>query len=259
MNNNYENTPSFYNNEEYFNKYLGQTSYYTKLQDVVDKIITLTRPDRVLELGSALGTTSIKLAEKYPDISFVGTDIRLDIVDLALKSTSNQTNISFFAEDMCDTVKSRLDEYDLIFLLYSFHHILDPLDKKVEFLLNCFNNMKSGSYLLILETFLLEDIGNLEREQSILDLWRLRSEEGYASTYWNALQELTEEGLEFAGRVAKTSRDEEYEAGKLVHERKDEYLVKFSWLKSIAKEMGFEIVIAEPVNALYEKAILLRK
>ena len=259
MGNDYKNTPSFYNNEEYFNKYLGRTSYYLNLQNVVDKIVALTKPGKVLELGAALGATSIKLARNYPDVLFVGADLRPDVVELAQKSVIDQNNISFFAEDMCDTVKRELDEYDLIFLLYSFHHILDPLDRKVEFLEDCYKNMRKGSYLLIMETFLPEELNGIKEEQPILDLWKLRAEEGYASTYWAALQELTEEGLNFANKVAATSGKEESEAGNHVYRREDEYLIKFSWLKEKAEKSGFKVVIAEPVNCLFEKAILLKK
>lgn len=257
--NDYKNTPSFYNNAEYFNKYLGRTSYYINLQNVVDKIVKLTKPDKVLELGASLGTTSIKLAKSYPDTFFVGADLRPEVVELAQKSVSNRSNISFFAEDMCETVEKPLDEYGLIFMLYSFHHILDPLDRKVKFLEDCYKNMRRDSYLLILETFLPEEINEVKEEQPILNLWKLRAEEGYASTYWAALQELTEEGLDFANKVATISGRDESEAGNHVYRREDEYLIKFSWLKEKAKQSGFKVVIAEPVNCLYEKAILLRK
>ena len=259
MGNNYIETPSFYNNEEYFKKYLGQTSYYTNLQNIVKKIISLIEPNNVLELGAALGTTSIQLAKKYPDISFTGTDLREDVVALAKEASSNIDNITFFSEDMCETVKKPLNKYDLIFLLYSFHHIEDPLYRKEEFLKNCFENMKEGSYLFILETFLPEELDNNKKEQAILDLWKIRANEGYASTYWTALQGLDKEGLEFAKKVALTSEKEEFEAGNHVYNRQGEYLIKFSWLNDKAREYGFQIVISEPTNCLCEKAILLRK
>ena len=259
MQNNYKDTPSFYNNEEYFNKYLGQTSYYLGLQNVVDKVVALTKASSVLELGAALGTTTIRLGIRYPQVSFVGTDIREDVIQIANENAKDYKNISFFAQDMCEQVKEDLSKYDLIFQLYAFHHILDPLEKKIEFLNDCYKNMKKGSYLLIAETFLPENIENLEKEDAILDLWKQRSVEGYSSTYWAALQKLTNEGISFAQKVAQTSKEEEYEAGKHVYDRNDEYLVKFSWLKEEAGKSGFEIVIAEPVNALEENVILLRK
>ena len=259
MSNNYIETPSFYNNEEYFKKYLGQTSYYTNLQSIVKKIVSLIKPDNVLELGAALGTTSIQLAKEYPNVSFVGTDLREDVVVLAKEASSNIENLSFFSEDMCKTVKKSLEKYDLIFLLYSFHHIEDPINKKEYFLKDCFKNMKEGSYLFILETFFPEELNSEKEEQAILDLWKIRAKEGYASTYWAALQRLNENGLAFAKEVALTSKKEEIEAGNHVYDRQEEYLVKFSWLNDKAKETGFQALIAEPVNCLCESALLLKK
>ncbi len=255
----YKNTPSFYNNEEYFNRYLGKTSYYLNLQSVVEKLIGLIKPRAVLELGSALGTTSIRMAEIYSKTVFKGADLRPDVVDLANKAAEGLDNVSFFSEDMCETVKNNLEEYDFIFMLYSFHHILDPIENKITFLKSCYSNMKTGSYLSIMETFLPESAKQMKDDTAIISLWEQRSLEGYASTYWAALQELSENGLEFAKRVATTSKTEEFEAGEHVNKREDEYLVKFSWLEEIAKEVGFDVIISEPVNCIEEKAILLRK
>lgn len=254
----YQNTPSFYNNEDFFNQYLGCTSYYTGLQNVVKKIIKLTNAHKVLELGSALGTTTLTVAKEYPNVVFCGSDIRADIVDQANKEAKKYKNVSFMQADMCEHVaSSELSEFDLVFLLYSFHHILDPLDKKIEFLKNCYANMKEGSYLLIAETFLPEDTETLNDSVQIRRLFEYRAAEGYASTFWAALSSLN--GIEYAQKVANVSSKEELEAGKLVNERNEEYLVKFSWLISAAKACGFKVVIAEPVNSIMEKALLLQK
>lgn len=256
----YKNTPSYYNNEEYFKKYLGCTSYYLSLQNVVTKVVGIINPQKVLELGSALGTTSLLLARRFDHISFVGVDMREDVVKKANECAVDCNNVRFITFDMCSYVEtSYVSDYDLIFLLYSFHHIEDPLDKKIKFLKDCFNNMKNGSYLLITETFLPEDIVDLKHDQRIMDLFESRSNEGYASTFWVALETLTEEGINLARLVAEVSSREERKAGQLVNDRKDEYLVKLSWLIEIAKEIGFEIVISEPVNSIMEKVVLLRK
>lgn len=255
----YENTPSFYNNEEFFNKYLGRTSYYLGLQSVVLKLIRLTGSKNVLEFGSALGTTTIRMAKEFPDVSFEGVDLRTDIVDLANEAAKDIANVSFFAGDMSDTSNYSLERFDLIYLLYSFHHIEDPLEKKVEFLKSCYESMRSGAYMLIVETFLPESAKDLKDDDEILRLWKQRSLEGYASTYWEALESISDEGLELAKLVASTSQKEEYEAGYHVFKRNEEYLIKLSWLEETAKECGFEIVLSEPVNCIEEKAILLRK
>ena len=91
----YDKTPSFYNNEEFFNKYLGRTSYYLSLQRVVEKIISLTNSKTVLEFGSALGTTTIKMAETFPDVVFKGIDLRSDVVEKAEESAKDIKNVSF--------------------------------------------------------------------------------------------------------------------------------------------------------------------
>ena len=255
---NYKNTPSFYNNVEFFNKYLGQTSYYNSLQNVVKKTIKITNPHRVLEFGSALGTTTLAMAKEYPNIVFLGSDIREDIIIKANNNAKTIANATFVQADMCEYVAlPTLSEFDLIFLLYSFHHIIDPLDNKAEFLKNCYANMKIGSYLLITETFLPEDVEGLKENSQIEKLFEQRGIEGYASTFWNALNSLQE--VELAKEVANISLKEELEAGFLVNKRKDEYLVKFSWLVEIAKSCGFKVVIAEPVNSIMEKALLLQK
>lgn len=257
----YKDTPSFYNNEEYFKKYLGCTSYYSGIQNVTEKLISLTKPANVLELGAALGATTSKLVAAFPDMSFNGTDIREDIVKQAEEDSDRKgiKNVSFFAEDMCKTAKRDLSGYDLIYLLYSFHHIPDPLGKKTEFLRDCYQNMKKGAYLLITETFLPEEAENICEDKSIKELFRYRSLEGYASTYWEALNGISKEDIKFARSVAEFSGREESRAGDHVYDRQDEYLVKFSWLKEQAEHAGFHTVIAEPVNCVMEKVLLLKK
>lgn len=255
----YKNTPSFYNNEEYFNKYLGQTSYYLGLQRTVDTLISIIKPQSVLELGSALGTTTVKLASNYPQIRFTGSDIREDVVLLANESSKECQNVSFFADDMCNIVKNSLEEYDFIFMLYSFHHIPDPIENKISFLNSSYKNMKSNSYMLIMETFLPENVKSFEKDSAILRLWDQRSHEGYASTYWAVLNDLSPEGIDFAKKVAQTSQKEEREAGNHVYNRDDEYLITLSWLEENAQKSGFNVILSEPVNCIEEKAILLKK
>lgn len=225
---------------------------------MVKKIIRLTNAHKVLELGSALGMTTLIVAKEYPNVVFCGSDIRADIVEQVNKEAYDYKNVSFMQANMCKHVtSSQLSEFDLFFLLYSFHHILDPLDKKIEFLKNCYANMRDGSYLLITETFLPEDTETLKDSEQIRQLFEYRATEGYASTFWATLSSLNE--IEYAQTVANVSSKEELETGKLVNERNEEYLVKFSWLVSAAEACGFKVVIAEPVNSIMEKALLLQK
>jgi len=84
--NDYKDTPSFFNNEEVLKKYLGDTSYYTALRAAIIKLVNLIKPKKVVELGSATGSTTIMLAKKFKTIKFIGTDIREDVVDIAKKT-----------------------------------------------------------------------------------------------------------------------------------------------------------------------------
>ncbi len=55
---NFDNTPSFYNNEEVFTKFLKSTSYYNALQDCLLSIVKATNPNSIVELASATGSST---------------------------------------------------------------------------------------------------------------------------------------------------------------------------------------------------------
>lgn len=253
-------TPSYFNNNETFEKYLGQTSYYLALQNAVEKIVAIINPIKVLELGAATGATTIKLAEKFKDVNFVGIDMRSDVTDIASNEAKvkNIANVKFITDDMCEIVKKQLD-VDLIYMLYSYHHILDPIEDKIAFLKNAYKNMKNKSYLCIAETFIPETATDLYDSVEILNLWRVRKEEGAASTFWKALGSFKESDLELTHQIAEYSRKNEYLAGELVAKRQDEYLIKRSWLAEIGSKIGFRVVIDEPVNALGDGVIVFAK
>ncbi len=260
---NYDHTPSYFNNLEYFNKYLGKTSYYYGLQHALSTIIAKTKPQRVLELGCALGNTTFLLANMFLDIEFCGIDMRDDIVSKTNKTQEcrdfqGKDNASFVCDDMTRYVKKdELASYDLIYMLYSFHHILDPNENKKHFLLDCIEHMKSNGFLFVGETFLPE--GGM----SISELWNIRAEEGYSSTFWNSFADdklsNLNNGIIKAQEASITSYNEERDAGIHVENRTDEYLITRSWLANTAEKVGFSIVINEPTNALGDGVILLQK
>ncbi len=253
-------TPSYFNNKETFEKYLGQTSYYLALQDAVGKIIGIIKPSKVLELGSATGATTIKMANLFKNVKFVGLDMRSDVTDIAVKEAKGKkiSNVDFATADMCEAVKAELDA-DLIYMLYSYHHILDPLEKKITFLQDAFAHMKKKSYLCVAETFIPETAADLFDSEEIIKLWEVRKDEGAASTFWKALTSFGDNDLALTRQVAAYSRENEFFAGKLVAKRRDEYLVKRSWLADIGIKIGFKIVINEPVNALGDGVVLFVK
>lgn len=256
----FEATPSFYNNKEYFAKYLGSTSYYKKMQEVVKKIVELEKPFKVLEMGSALGTTTLELANAFPGTLFEGLDNRSDVVEKANMAAADICNAHFFVGDMTEfAARKEMSQYDLIFLLYSFHHIVDPLSNKEKFLRDCYENMRPGTYLLIEETFLPEEAKSLQDSDKIGEQYRQRSEEGNASTFWASLNGLGKDDVQLAKAVGEFSGTEEGLAGEHVVKRDEEFLVKFSWLTKAAQDCGFGVIVAQPVNCIGEYAILLQK
>lgn len=256
----YKDTPSFFNNSEVLKKYLGDTSYYTALRYAVKKIVKLTKPKRVVELGSATGATTLLLAKSFKKIQFYGSDIRDDVAEIAEQEAKRQKikNASFGVDDMCAYARKAIDA-DLVFLLYSFHHILDPIKLKEEFLSDMYCNMKQGAYLCIAETFIPEEAENLEDADTILRLWKTRAQEGGASTFWHSLSGLSDKKINLALERAEYCSHNEALAGELVAQRKDEYLMKRSWVAECGEQQGFEIIINQPVNALGDGVVLLRR
>lgn len=252
-------TPSFFKDVEAF-AYLGLSSYYLALQQNIEKIIGFLQPKQVLELGSALGNTSIRYARKFPEIQFEGFDMRTDVVEYAneYRTKAGLNNLLFQVKDMQEIAHYPLYT-DFIFMLYSFHHIPDPEQNKVLFLRNMHEHMREGSYLCIAETFLPNEAVKLHETDAIRNLWEERSREGYASTFWNVLDGISEQSIQKAHKAGIFSKEQESLAGKLVSERNEEYLVTNHWLIEKVQENGFQVILNEPVNALSEYIIILRK
>ncbi len=257
---NYDKTPSFYNSEEVFNNFLRSTSYYTGIQECLINIVNLTKPKKIVELGSATGASTFLLAERYSGrgISIVGYDFRENIVEEA-RRLNKFKNVSFACKDMVEFAKEPTDA-DFVFMLYSFHHIVDPLENKIQFLKNLYKNMKKGAYVCVLETFIPENV-KLSDKEKIKEFWKLRSEEAYASTFWAALKykDLTKENIKTAEKIASFSEKNEHTCGPLVAKRENEYLVQRSWLKEKGKKAGFKVLLDQPINAIGEGVVLLQK
>lgn len=255
----YDGTPSFYTNEDTFEKYLGQTSYYMTLQNSVVEIVSHVDPDRITELGSGTGETTIRLADEFTSAEILGIDNRESVTEISRDNLDelDLPNLTFETADMREHVQDSLTE--MVVMLYSFHHIPDPLGQKVEFLEDCYETLPDGGYLCIAETFLKTDARNELADREIRSTWADRGLEGYASSFWAALDGLSPDDIEHAQDVGEFSRQHEREAGENVRTRDEEYLITMDWVVEHARSVGFDVVLAEPVNSLGDGIVLLQE
>lgn len=257
----YDGTPSFYNTDETFEKYLGQTSYYLTLQENVVKLVSHANPDQITEMGSGTGETTVRLAEELPETEVVGIDNRETVIELARENAEelNLSNLAFETADMVAYVEAATSLPEMVVFLYSFHHIPDPLQRKVEFLEDCYAALPDGGHICVAETFLKADARDESARREIQTRWADRGLEGYASTFWSALDGITPAAIEHAQEVGEFSREHELEAGENVLDRDEEYLISMKWLVDHAQIVGFDVLLAEPVNSLGDGIVLLRK
>lgn len=256
----YDGTPSFYTTDDTFKKYLGQTSYYLALQSAVVKIVSHINPNQITELGTGTGETAMRLADEFPMTEVRGIDNRETVVEVSRNKADalDLPNVTFETADMREHVQiGSLPE--LVVLLYSFHHIPDPLQRKVEFLEDCYVALPEGGHVCIAETFLTTDDRNESADREVRTTWADRGLEAYATTFWSALTGLESDDIEHAQEVGDFSRDHELEAGENVRTRDEEYLVSRDWIVEHARNIGFEVVLTEPVNSLGDGIVLLRK
>lgn len=257
----YDGTPSFYTSNEAFEKFLGQTSYYEGLQDNVVKVVSHANPDTITEMGTGTGKTAVRLADEFPEAKVHGIDNRESVVDISRENANklDLPNLTFETADMTDYVAEVESLAEMVVCLYSFHHIPDPLERKVEFLEHCYVTLPNGGHLCIAETFLTTDARDELARREVRSQWADRGLEGYASTFWAALDDIDQAAVEHAQEVGEYSREHELEAGDRVRERDDEYLISKQWFVDQADSIGFDVMIAEPVNALGDGIVLLRK
>lgn len=260
--NDYNSTPSFYNTNETFQKYLACTSYYTVLQNSVCKIAKFLDPKSILELGSGTGSTSIRLANENTECYVTGVDMRTEAICIGNQFLQNQciNNLDFVESEMVSYVEKQQKLPELLVLLYSFHHIPDPLKNKIDFLKLCKTKLPENGKICIGETFLLNNIDNPNKlELKIKECWINRCLEAYSSTFWASLNGTSPEDVNKAKEIGRFSREHENIAGNLVLQRKNEYLVSLNWLLDEAVSLGFSIEIAEPCNAFGDAIVLLSK
>lgn len=257
----YSRTPSFYNTDEVFKKFLGYTSYYLSLQDNISKIVGLTKPKEILELGSGTGATSNRIANEYPFCQITAVDMRDEMVQLGQKNALKLGlhNIQYVKAEMADYVHKMDALPELVIFLYAFHHIEDPIEKKIEFLKDCQSKMPIGGLLCIADIFLPDACDKVARERLIRTFYSYRIQEAYASTFWASLEGLSKSDIEKSQEIGEYSKENEWKAGNLAFLRDNEYMISLDELKSILEAVDLKIILAEPCNSLNDYMVILSK
>jgi Predicted O-methyltransferase len=249
-------------------RYITHDSVYLCLQNNLIKLIRLINSTSILELGFGGVQTAVKVAEKYSKktVTVVNTDAEMTNQANELVHSKKLTNITIMHDDVENFVKNKnkLGEFDFIYLLYNFHHIHDSSDKKrekVDFLINCYDNMKSGSYLCIADVFLPESCQEerLVTDRSLKALYDQRAKETEALTFWNDLKGVDYDEVHAAVKDARDSGQRELKSLVNIKTKANEYLVKKSWVVENAENGKFSVLINEDVNNIGDAILLLKK
>jgi ubiquinone/menaquinone biosynthesis C-methylase UbiE len=103
---------------------------------------------KILEVGAANGFITYYLS-KFVGVkgSVISIDIQKKMIDKALRKYSFLNNVSFKTEDAADLKSIKNNEFDLVFLYYSFHEIKEKEKAVKEF----YRVLKNGGVLSIKE------------------------------------------------------------------------------------------------------------
>jgi ubiquinone/menaquinone biosynthesis C-methylase UbiE len=233
---------------------------YKEMKNVLHKTVRILKPKNILELGFASGDNSIIMQKASPNSKITAIDERDEMKRIAIKNMNNQgmNGISFKTTDL-SYVDQLASMPDFTLMMYTFHHIEDPLEQKYQFLKTIFLKMYKGQHLCICDIFLPESISEPIEYIETRNFWNNRIKETYYNSFWNSLQSFSSEDIEISKKIAKRAFDNEILASNLVLQRENEYLVKLSWLKETTSKIGFKIVVCEYINALNDGVVLLQK
>lgn len=247
------------------------SSYQTGLEKNVSKLIDICKSKddfSILEVGTGEGYSVNEVAFYNPTCNFDGLDQSKEKINTAETMTDKCSNVSFILDDIQSFVenKSKIEKYDFIYLLYSFHHIRDCVEdfeqgqgrdgNKKLFLRNCFNNMKPGSYLCIADLFQPD---NIIEEKEFKDFLLNRAIEGQSSIFWEKLDSIERHARFNADRQARICYDAERMVINGILKREGEYLITMKWLITQAKKVGFIKIIDKDINSIGDGIVLLKK
>ena len=252
--------PTFYTSATTFEKYLGRTSYYRQLQDAVVMLAAEIGPESIADLGIATGETARRLAAELPNTPVTAVESRDSLLEAAHENTADVSTVSVHSASQTEYVTETDPLPELVVSLYSFRFIPDPLQQKIDVLDATARALPEGGYLCIADRFLDQMQRSDEADTRLRQRQRRRGTEAYASTFWATLGGIEEADIERAQTVGEFSKQHEAEIGDAMRDREGQYPVSRDWLTYQARDtVGFEVVLSEPVTALGDGAVLLRK
>jgi SAM-dependent methyltransferase len=253
---------------ELYERAITHASDYVPLQSRLIGLVKIAKPKSILELGLGGKQFAVALVQALTngDIESQVTIVNsnTEFLNEAKKATVSLANIKIIETKMWEFVKKSLENFDLIYLLYNFHHIIDSdlvKREKTAFILNCYKNMKAGSYLCIADVFLPEscDESQLKSDKILNALYKQRATEAAALTYWNNLSGVDPRNHRAAIKDAQESEAQELDVFERVRDKDHEFLVKKSWLLNEVEDARFQVVINHDVNGIGDAILLLKK
>jgi hypothetical protein len=141
-------------------------------------------------------------------------------------------------------------------MFYSFNKIPDPIENKLEFLASCRNRMFSETKILIADIFEPDSKHKATKITDLKSRHESRALQGFADTFWNSLEGLTEVEIQEAEKKADQVLSYEQNLANSYISRKHDYPVSLDWLMESLVRMDFVIDLVEPVNAFGESIIV---
>lgn len=113
---------------------------------VVDRWVQLVQPKHVLDFGCGTGNLGYYLCDQYPVLSYLGYDMSLKMVTLALSSyQSKRCTYTSNLQEVID--QANRVPFDLAIVLFNLHDHPDRKDS-ISLLKNC---IRKGGYILIVD------------------------------------------------------------------------------------------------------------
>ncbi len=265
-------TPSFYSTEGQWAEFLALAPNYCILQTELVKAVPAGAKS-ILDLGSATGDTVFRIAAKCKKAKVLATDVRSEVLLAAASAAGRKKvlNVSFQPLDMEKlgaflSAKRRMGiSFDVVTMLYSFHHLRDPLANKKRFAKELFAGLPTGAAVVVADVCTREKAGSKKYAESVREQWLARWSYVFKGVRDSLLKRLQKSGVPnidarvLAGRAAQKAADLEGESGRFVEERKHEYPITREELLLVFKSAGFKNAKLKAVNDFGEVVLVAKK